>query len=364
MSARSALVLLGLLAACGAELERGAASDEAQASPELGRTPTWLPGPASTRTRSDPSRAELDHECRSCHAEVAHEWAQSQHASAWSSAAFQRAFASEPRPFCQGCHAPETSPREPVPAWAAELGVGCVTCHVDPSGEIWAGLDDAEKDLDAPHPVARAAAFESPQGCAACHEFEFPDAALRDQPLAMQSTLSEHQSSRERERSCIDCHMPTDAGWRSHVFPGAYDLAMLRRALTIRVERPSPEVVRIELGLGEVGHAVPTGDLLRRLELALVEVDGEGHERVHARAWLGRRFEDRMQSNHIELREQVADDRVGVGETTRVVELRVPSSVQGELRWRVVHQRVATHARRPGSARIEGAIEIASAPLP
>ncbi|MFV8749035.1 multiheme c-type cytochrome [Nannocystaceae bacterium ST9] len=324
----------------------------------------WSPGPARADRQADPTRAALDRECRSCHVDAAHEWQSSQHAGAWSSAAFQRAFVLEPLPFCQSCHAPETSPREPVPSWAAELGVGCVTCHVEPgSPVIQAGDAGEHADELAPHPIARSAAFEQPRTCAACHEFEFPDAALRDRPLAMQATLREHASSSASDRGCVDCHMPIVEGRRSHAFPGAYDPALLGRSLAIAVTRPRPELVRIELRPGEVGHAVPTGDLLRRLEVALVELAPSG-ERIVARAWLGRRFADRPQSNEVHLREQIADDRVGIGDPVRVVELRVPAEAAGLLRWRVVHERVAQHARDPAAALVEGAIEIAGGPVP
>lgn len=62
--------------------------------------------------------------------EIAAEWRTSLHARADRDDAYQRAFALEPLPFCQGCHAPETDAFKPVPALAADLGVGCVTCHV------------------------------------------------------------------------------------------------------------------------------------------------------------------------------------------------------------------------------------------
>ncbi len=337
--------------------------------PPLARA-SALPGPASSSTRFDPARLALDRECRACHVEAAAQWQHSQHASAWSSRAFQRAFASEARPFCQGCHAPETATNEPVPRGAAELGVGCVTCHVQSRSEVelehalvLTGLAEDTGALAqasaAPHPIARSASFTSPHACAGCHEFEFPDAALRDEALLMQATLTEHGDSDARDRTCVDCHMPLTAGGRSHAFPGAYDPAMLGRALDIAVTRPSPALVRVELRPGQVGHAVPTGDLLRRLEVALVE-----GERVLDRDWLDREFADRRQSNSVELREQIGDDRVGIGEPVRVVELRVPDRPTGPLRWRVVHQRVANHARDPRAAAIEGAIEIASGPVP
>lgn len=362
-------LMLGMLGMLGCEAEHDVASTSVEPA-ELAAASPWLPGPASKQTRFDPDRLALDRECRSCHVEAAAQWQHSQHAGAWASPAFQRAFASEPRPFCQGCHAPEADPREPVPKGAGEIGVGCVTCHVEPGSEVvWAG--EGPDAPEAPHPIARAAAFEQPGACGGCHEFEFPDPALRDRPLLMQSTLAEHRDSAHADQTCVDCHMPrepSEVGPRSHAFPGAYDPTMLRRALAIAVTRPSRSIVRIELRPGEVGHAVPTGDLLRRLEVALVyrevdrEVDGE---RVIDRAWLGREFEERMQSNGVQVRVEVADHRVGVGPGPTLVELEVPADLDpSALRWRVRHQRVATHARHPRAAAIEGQLEIASGSLP
>ena len=87
-----------------------------------------LPGPAP-RGRSAAEAAALNRTCEDCHAEIAVDWRASLHARAHTDAVYQRAFAIEPLPFCQGCHAPEADPEQPVPASAAELGVACVTCH-------------------------------------------------------------------------------------------------------------------------------------------------------------------------------------------------------------------------------------------
>lgn len=363
------LALLGLLAlACEREREHAgegepSASVDAVTSgaSEVAATPsdtqTWRPGPARKTTHYDPARLALELECRSCHVTANASWQHSQHASAWSSRAFQRAFAAEPQPFCQRCHAPETNPTEPVPAGASELGIGCVTCHVPPGAtEVWAS--EGPESPTAPHAIVRAAWFDESQACERCHEFEFPGAALRDRPLLMQSTLTEHRASAHADQTCVDCHMPREQGERSHAFPGAYDPAMLQRALAIAVTRPRPELVRIELTPREVGHSVPTGDLLRRLEVALVH-EHEGRETVVARGWLGRQFEERRQSNGVMVRVERADERVGP--SGQIVELALPPELgPGRLRWRVRHERVATHSRSPRTAAIEGYLDIAS----
>jgi hypothetical protein len=91
--------------------------------------PLSMPGPSPTG-RDAATASALNARCIGCHSEIAAEWRGSFHAQAQRDPAYQRAFAIEPLPFCQGCHAPETAANRPVPEAAADLGVGCVTCHV------------------------------------------------------------------------------------------------------------------------------------------------------------------------------------------------------------------------------------------
>ncbi|MCX4240794.1 multiheme c-type cytochrome [Paraliomyxa miuraensis] len=337
----------------------------------LVRAEHWLPGPArlDDPPRDPAARHLADGACQRCHHAIAHDWLGSQHAGSWSSPAFQRAFASEPRAFCQRCHAPEerasTAVGE-VTEPAASLGVGCVTCHVQPgTTEVWAAprAGAHQPDRPAPHPIARSPAFAGPQACARCHEFPFPDHALRDHPLAMQSTVTEHGRSAFAALSCADCHMPRDAdGRRSHGFPGAYDGAMLAQALEIDAARPTPSTIRIRLAPGRVGHAVPTGDLLRRLELR-VQVDGEDEPAFTATKLFGRRFGQAYQSSGVIVRDELADDRVGTGPDAgvHVATFTLPAPLAGSpVRWQVLHQRVAAMSRDPWRAPIEGQVQVAA----
>jgi hypothetical protein len=325
----------------------------------------WLPGPWTPRfAGSDPSvdRSALEARCRGCHVEIAHEWDRSEHAGAWSSDAFQAAFAREPLRFCQGCHAPEVAPEAGVgvPEWAAAIGVGCVTCHVEPGSErIWS----ASVSPAAPHPVAASPAFAGPQACARCHEFEFPDARLRERPLLMQSTIREHAASAFADRSCADCHMPRNpAGQRSHSFPGAYAPELLAQAVRVTATR-EPERVRFRLDPGAVGHAVPTGDLLRRLELRVEVVAADGTTSVLGRRWFGRWFGPIHQRDGLTVRGQLDDTRIGPAGVD--VELAIPPGARAlPLRWTLSHQRVAHAAAEPSGARLEGQIEFAYGVVP
>ncbi|MEM9455369.1 MAG: multiheme c-type cytochrome [Myxococcota bacterium] len=344
----------------------------------------WLTGPARRTVVRDPAaRLVAERECQRCHAEVTHEWSRSQHAGSWSDPAFQRAFAAEPRAFCQRCHAPEEDPAAApgeVSQEAAALGVGCVTCHVAPgSDEVWAasrtnadgtadgsadGSADGTTDGSAPHPIVRGLGFAGPQVCAACHEFGFPDNALRDRPLAMQSTLTEHRRSAASGRSCAECHMPQQGRRRSHAFAGAYDRSMLAQSLEIEARRPSPTKVAIQLAPGRVGHAVPTGDLLRRLMVEVVIDDPNGPHRAPAfvsRRYFGRRFGPVRQAHGITLRGELADERVGGGDGdgVRLARFTVPSRLREQpVRWRVVHQRVAQSSLDPRKAPVDGELTV------
>jgi hypothetical protein len=356
---RLACLCAGVLA-CGVD-ERDADSDL------LDPLAHWLPGPHEpSRTHEperDAARAALEQSCRDCHTETAAQWRGSQHASSWTDAAIVDAFADEPLPFCQSCHAPEVPATQPVPEWAAAMGIGCVTCHVEPDSElVWSAGPRLELDAasEAPHAIARSPAFAGTAACAGCHEFAFPDSGLRARPLAMQATVSEHARSALSDRSCSDCHMPTTAdGRRDHRFLGAHDPDMLRRSLAIEATR-TRDHVRIALEPAEVGHDVPTGDHLRQLEVSLALIEADGRERVIARRWLGREFEQAHRANGLSLREQLSDTRVGP--QGQQLEFELSADTRGHaLRWRVLHQRVAE--ARPGVVLIEGEIELASGRL-
>jgi hypothetical protein len=351
---RSRILVLALsLAAC----ERGTSEHDAQEQPTavapawFGYAAThWLPGPEDPRRRGDREiRAALEARCPSCHVTQTTHWQSSQHASAWSSAAFQTAFATEPLPACEACHAPEAQ---------NELEIGCVTCHVEPGeARIWTAGEQLEHDRErgCALPISRSPAFAGPQACAACHEFEFPEPHPSGRTPLVQSTVAEHAASAASSRSCSSCHMPNE---RSHAFPGAYDPEMLRRSLEIEARREADALV-LALRPGIVGHAVPTGDLFRRLEIRIFILDANGHERLLDRRWLGRRIAPRVGADGLVVYEELVDDRVGPSGQTLRFELD-PADRDRTLRWRIVHQRVA-HPEGDGQhAVIEGEIEFAS----
>lgn len=303
--------------------------------------------------------AELleDAACMRCHPHETAQWRGSPHQSSYAESTFQAAIAREPRAYCRACHAPLSDRGVTVDAEAAALGVACTSCHVR-DGSVLASTTGTGTAV-APHPITRSAALDGVDGCAGCHEFPFPDTALRDRPLAMQRTVSEHAASPFAAVSCGGCHMPRgEDGRRSHAFVASRDPQLVRAAVDVEAVRLGPTRVSITLRAADVGHAFPTGDLLRRVEVGAVAVrsDAEGPA---ARRFLARHFGDRVQSSGARVRIEIADDRVPAG-GARVVELEVPESDGHRVRWWVEYQRVA-HQRShdEATAAVDGGITVA-----
>lgn len=295
-----------------------------------------MPGPAPQRRNRD--AVAHNEECVACHGDVAAEWQGSLHREAYTAREFQHALRNEPLPVCRGCHAPEADPRRPEPALAA-IGVACVTCHV-PAGDEVLSAREQGAPLTAPHPVRREAAFAGAGACAGCHEFTFSD--RRPVPEYMQTTIREHAVSSRRDRSCADCHMQRAAdGHRTHGFAASRDAAWMRSVVTVSAVRPMADRVEVTLDLREdrVGHAFPTGDLLRRLAIT-VEVARAGPRRPQRR-YLARHWTTARFAGGPPVRSEASDDRLGVGEDPRtlVFELSAADAKQA-VRWRVDYERV------------------------
>jgi hypothetical protein len=252
-----------------------------------------------------------------------------------------------------------------VPESTASIGVACVTCHVLGNDIVGSPrLDPPEVRAAATaHPVLRDARFASTAACASCHEFEFPDGSARSLPELMQSTLNEHARSAERDRSCASCHMPVVAAragnHRSHVFAGGRDAALVQSALAVTAER-SPKGVRLSLTPRQVGHAFPTGDLFRRLEVSAEVVGPEWQVLASAHRYLSRHWARQPSPFGVVLRKAVSDDRPLAATIEVELELGVAAASK-EIGWRVAYQRVA-HPRSDleQDSVVEGEIEIAS----
>lgn len=329
-----------------------------------------MPGPGPQR---EPGRIARNEACVGCHRDIADEWAASLHRGAGDDPEYLRAIEREPLRFCHTCHVPEDMARK-TSAAAAAVGVACVTCH-------WAGPDAV---LAAPGAVAPTAAaahrvvvdprFGDAAACAACHEFPFPDNHLRSEPAWMQRTVQEHDASWARAYACAECHMPwTDdahGGHRSHRFAGSRDPERVALALGVAVVRTGPAAVEIRLSPGAAGHAFPTGDLFRRLEVRvqLLGEDGPYRPQVHH---LGRRFADLQDLPGVVVRREVADDRLTAVPVVLEFALDGVSADTCDdpgplwVAYRVRYQRVASpDLQAPGGARLEGEVTIAEGAVP
>lgn len=229
--------------------------------------------PRAPRVPKEPGGAEADGAldagaCAGCHRAEAREWSASLHHGSFTDADFQASFAVEPLQFCFDCHAPEARSRSDVAG--ARVGVGCASCHTVASGH---GRENA---------VAATAS------CASCHEFTFPG---RD--ALMQSTISEHARSSSSETACATCHMArAPDGHRDHRFDVSRNVALLRASLAVEARRTEAGI-EIALTARDVGHAMPTGDLFRRLRIAVRAEAADGAHLGEEEVVLARRFDRR-----------------------------------------------------------------------
>jgi hypothetical protein len=317
-SARWTALSLGLLGASAASAD--------------GSGLQWL-GPARS-AKSDVTRAQLNAQCEGCHADEARQWRGSLHQQAFKDPLFQRAYALEPLAFCRGCHAPEADPARPPPAELAELGVACTTCHVETGNVVTASRVSGRS----PHPVRADPTLATRNACARCHEFEFPMLP----GVAMQSTLSEHARSTASAHECQSCHMPLDPVRRkpTHDFSVLNKPAFIRSAVQVSAARWNATSIEVTLRPGNIGHAFPTGDLFRRLELRAC-VEQAGRKVCATPAHLGRHY--RVQTTpQGTLRIPIADTRVAAPGTAPPKTVRLPFDVdvsQLAVSWSVVYQR-------------------------
>jgi hypothetical protein len=301
--------------------------------------------------------------CASCHAQIAAEWRASLHHQSFTDPVFQRGYALERQAFCRACHAPAADARREPPPDAADEGVGCTSCHVPSDRAPARGA----------HPVLETR--RSASACAGCHQFAFPENSHAGEGALMQRTVAEWQSSAWSGKTCATCHMPevVDPAGRhaSHAF-AARDPDVLRSALHATAARVAPGRIEIALGAAGAGHAFPTGDMFRRLEVRAVAIDERGEVIETARPQLlARTFRDEVdrdaRGNAIAMRVEGPDLRLGTPGgpgATRVVALAVRDASR-RVRWEVAYQRVLGP---PGAPRGLGApvdeVVVASGLLP
>jgi hypothetical protein len=326
---------------------------------------TFVDAP-SAPTMPGPNRGRLDaavrtnESCLVCHDEQAAEWRGSLHRRSSVDPAYRRALALEPSAFCRGCHAPEANPQYDLADSVSEMGVGCVTCHVTEEGLVLAAPKNEESS--APHPVRRSPEFANTGACVNCHEFTFPGIGLgsHDDGMFMQTTVREHDRSRGNNQSCADCHMPVVQGHKSHSFAQVRDPEWLRKSLEVNAKRGDFQELVVTLRQTNSGHAFPTGDLFRRLEVGAVLRDVRGRKVRRDERYLARHFIERRGASGRYLE---SDDRIFDSVVLLDLDVAPPQSAQGPFHgsyW-VKLQRVATvgEGSRANEAVVESEVVLA-----
>ncbi|MCP3143532.1 cytochrome c family protein [Pyxidicoccus xibeiensis] len=211
--------------------------------------------------------------CAGCHPAQVDSWRHSGHATARTDDVFQVALTEDRPGWCVQCHAPlaRNLERGPLPAGSPpeEHGVTCAGCHA---------------------PLAEAKATPG-MPCAGCHQFGFPvlDGAGQRVRLSstgwQQDTVGEWTRWRQQSgdtRHCTACHMRGG----DHGLGGTRRTESLKAALVVE---PAPGQLRVSTR--DVGHAFPTGDVMRWVS---VEVADEPlFEAPRTVATFGRRLEVR-----------------------------------------------------------------------
>jgi hypothetical protein len=225
--------------------------------------------PRAVSTSAPTIASNPQERCAACHQAETAEWNASLHHAAYTDTDFQASFKAEPLAFCFDCHAPEAKGNRDDEQ-AAAIGVGCASCHSVGEGHGTRPTHVATTD------------------CSSCHEFSFPG---RKNAL-MQSTMTEHAKSPLADRSCASCHLPRAAdGHRDHRFNVSRNEALLRSSLDVEISRRTAEGIELTLKTNDVGHAMPTGDLFRRLRIVVFAESRDGRLLGDDEILLGRRFD-------------------------------------------------------------------------
>jgi len=197
-------------------------------------------------------RWQSSQDCKECHGQQYDEWYGSHHQIAYTNPEVRRLSDNFRIKDCQACHLPRpvavtgigkrTLPRQTRPL----EGVGCLACHLGADGAILAKQSNAE----APCRPRADAAFASVELCASCHNQH-------------QTTDQWRASSYAKEKvSCNECHMPEG----SHVFPGAHDPVMLRKAAEFALDVAGTSL-RMTLRNTGAGHNFPTEERHRAVDV-------------------------------------------------------------------------------------------------
>lgn len=216
--------------------------------------------------------------CATCHGDIATEHAGSAHAHAVDDPIYRAQLATDPSPFCKNCH--------------QATATGCTTCHggkaVTPKADV----------------------------CKSCHQFAFPDVKGHVPADAwMQSTWSEAKGA-----SCTTCHNPHDLHADGKPV-----------AVEVTARRDGQQVVLLFTLRARTGHAFPTGDVFRQLEIVCESGAHVGRSTPLQRVY-------RLLPSHA--RRVAADMRLPGDGAPFHVEVRVDAEPGASVTYRVDHLRM------------------------
>ena len=228
-------------------------------------------------TGRKPMLLETSASCRPCHPEVYAEWSRSHHAIAYTNPEVQRLSRQFQDRDCLPCHLPRPVFETGLGVRVLERstrkneGVDCFTCHRSGNamlcaGEVGPGGADAPCNPETWAPVA------SMTLCAPCH----------DQHKVLQDwKQTRFAVEGPGYQDCNDCHMPRvkraqGRSGRGHVFPGAHDPEMIRKAATMQVTLGGSGLLLVRVENTGAGHNFPADERHRAVDLEIEVEDGSG----------------------------------------------------------------------------------------
>ena len=152
------------------------------------------------------------------------------------------------------------------------------------------------------------------------------------------------------------------AAHRSHAFLGGHDAALVKSAVDVEAER-SANGARITITPRELGHAFPTGDLFRRLEVSAEAIGPEWQVVARERRYLTRHWQRQPSPFGVVLRRATLDDRPLA--RAAIIDLPLGDGAASlPIAWRVAYQRVEhPRSEREQDSNVEGEIELGGGTL-
>ncbi len=215
--------------------------------------------------------------CKECHYKQYSEWENSMHKKSYSNRLFISAIKKENQTWCINCHTPlneqskhftETDTGHVIPNYKnsdlLDEGINCSVCHVRGDMIYTSSFPGISARFNSPHKLSYDPYLKSPEFCAGCHEFSFPEQikpiTLSNSP--MQSTYTEWKKSGEK-RTCQNCHFSHG----NHTLPGPHTKGFIKSNLDLdfRIINTPMETfaVIINFSFDKIGHNFMTGDLFR-----------------------------------------------------------------------------------------------------